>query len=78
VRERERARKRERERERERESERETERESEREGAIEENDYFLFSLPNVIGIVTMTRLMTDASRFLFRQGQKTFFSLQSA
>jgi len=52
-------------------------RESEREGAIEENDYFLFSLPNVIGVVIMTRLMTDASRFLFRQGQKTFFSLQS-
>ena len=35
---------------------------------IEETDYFLFSLPNVIGAVIVTRLMTDASRFLFRQG----------
>jgi hypothetical protein len=46
-------------------------RESDR--TIEETDYFLFSLANVIGAVIVTRLMIDASRFLFRQGQETFF-----
>jgi hypothetical protein len=46
--------------------------------AIEETDYFLFSLANVIGAVIVTKLMTDASRFLFRQGKETFSLFHSS